>query len=176
MGAEVIDTNVLVLATAMQEGWTRPTIPTDDPVVLRRVYEWVKAFRQDPERHLTVDVPRRMVTVEYRQNLRHEHYGMQVYQHKWDANAVAQVETTYWANGFEWVADLPPEIQELVHDLGDHKMIACAVGASAPIVNAADGDWDEPRVTEALAMLDVCLVQLLTPAERAACKTRGTNR
>lgn len=171
MAAEVIDTNVLVLATAHQQSWTRPRVPTDEPAVLRKVFVWLRAFREDPSRHLVMDLHHGTILKEYKDNLpSHNHYGRQVIQAKVDSGALFPVELEYEQNGVELYAKLPDEVLPHFHDLGDRKMVAAAFYAEAPIVNAADGDWTEAQVVEGLQKLGVNVVQLLTDAERAACK------
>ena len=174
MPSEVIDTNVLVVATAEITGWQRPRIPTDDPLVRRRVFDWVRTFRNDVARQLVLDRGR-TILAEYRNNLPdHGHFGREVIQHKWDTNGIHFVELTYWANGSELVADLPPEVDKYFHDLGDRKMVAAAFNASAPLVNCTDGDWAEAGPAEGLRILGIRVVQLLTEAEIAACQSATT--
>lgn len=172
MGAEVIDTNVLVLATAAVEGWKCPRIPIDDPEVLKRVYEWLKQFREDSSRLLVMDFPHNEIRAEYRKKLSHQHYGPRVMQHKFDTGALKVVELDFVDNGIEKVAVVFPQHEVLLHDLGDRKMIMGAFIGGAPIYNATDGDWTEPAVVAALADLEVEVIQLLTAQERAACKER----
>lgn len=66
--AEVVDTNVLVVATGAVLGWTRPRIPTDDREAIQKVHDWVVAFRSDATRYLVMDLPRRTILEEYRSN------------------------------------------------------------------------------------------------------------
>ena len=87
MGAEVIDTNVLFVATSAHGGARVPDVPTDDPAVLHRVVEWLVAFRADPDRRLVIDFPERTILLEYQGKLRPEHFGRQVVQHKIDTGA-----------------------------------------------------------------------------------------
>ncbi|MFZ4578143.1 MAG: hypothetical protein ACOYOB_07050 [Myxococcota bacterium] len=173
MGSEVVDTNVLMVATAMEQGWSRPRVPVDDLVVMQRVFRWVKAFREDPSRLLVMDAPRRTILEEYNKpkNLsQRDYYGRKVVQHKFDTGAIQFVDLQYWANGTEWVAVLPADVAALFHDLGDRKMVAAAFNADAPIINATDGDWTEAGPAQGLQTLGVVVTQLLTPLELAACK------
>lgn len=156
----------------MEQGWTRPRIPLDDLVLIRRVFDWVESFRADEARLLVMDKPEQTILGEYRSKLETHHYGRKVVQHKFDTGALAIAQLSYTANGAELVAVLPPEVEALLHDLGDRKMVAAAYEAKAPIINATDSDWTEPAVQEALGHLGVTVVQLLTDEERAGCKTR----
>jgi hypothetical protein len=173
MPGEVVDTNVLVLASALEEGWSRPRVPTSDLLVFKRVFDWLSAFRVDGDRPLVMDLPQRTIWGEYARNVAPEHYGMRVVQAKWDAGCLHIVTLQFESNGAELVALLPDEVAAGIHDLGDRKMVAAAFEASAPIVNAADSDWEHPHVSAALALLGVEVVQLLTREQRAACKPRS---
>ena len=174
MGREVIDTNVLTIATALHAGWGHPRIPLAEIELVRKVFEWVRAFKEDPSRHLVMDQGR-TIRKEYasRNNMPDFfHYGLQVVQHKFDTNATCWVDLEYWDNGDERVARLPEEVEPLVHDLGDRKMIAAAAKAGACIVNACDSDWTGEKEQRALKMMGVEVVQILSESERAHCKGR----
>ena len=119
-----------------------------------------------------MDFPKRTILKEYKDNLRHEHFGRRVVQHKFDTGRMKIVDLTYWSNGDELVADLPEHCVDNFHDLGDRKMVAAAAAANAPIVNATDSDWTEAAVISGLDKLGVSIKQLLTEAERRACKER----
>lgn len=173
MPSEVVDTNVLFVASAAQSLDGTPVTPTSDPVVMLTVLQWLRAFRTDSTRTLVMDLPEQTILLEYRNKLRHDHYGRQVVQHKFDTGALEWVELTYWSNGNERVAHLPDsDLNQHFHDLGDRKIVAAASVASAPIVNATDGDWEEPDVVAGLARLGIEVIQLLSPEQRLACKTR----
>ena len=176
MPNEVNDTNVLMLGTAAEAGWSRPRVPIDEPAVLQRVHRWLTEFRQDPTRLLVIDFAEKTILVEYFRagNMpTRDLYGRRIVQHKFDTGAIRDVDLTYWYNGSEAVADLPPEIADLVHDLGDRKLIAAAMNSGANIFNATDSDWTEPNVCRALELAGVRVVQLLSEAELRACSTRS---
>lgn len=173
MSGHVVDTNVLVVATAAELAWTRPRIPTNDPAVIQRVFEWVVAFRMDAERQLVMDFPSKTILLEYKNNLPDfQCFGRRVVQHKFDTGALSIVDLDYWMNGNEAVAVLPTGTDRYFHDLGDRKMVAAAYEAATPIVNATDGDWTEPDVVAGLRVLGVTVVQLLDADERRACRER----
>ncbi len=173
MPAEVVDTNVLVLATAAEQGWTSPRVPTDDTAVLAKVFQWASAFRGDASRQLVMDFPRKTILLEYKNNLPDfQCFGRRVVQHKFDTGALSIVDLDYWMNGNEAVAVLPTDTDRYFHDLGDRKMVAAASKAVAPIVNATDGDWTEPDVVAGLRALGVTVIELLDADERRACRER----
>lgn len=175
MPAEVIDSNVLTIATAIPEGWAHPAIPLRDVQLVWKVFDWVRAFRDDQSRQLVLDHPGETIMKEYRspRNLpRSEYYGRQVIQHKIDTGAICHVQLNYWNNGDEQVAELPVEISELIHDLGDRSKVAAAFEAKAPIVNACDSDWSQANELQALDLMGVRLIQILTDDERRQCRGR----
>jgi hypothetical protein len=174
MSAEVVDTNVLTIATGLMEGWVHPRIPLSDLRLIKKVHDWVKAFRADPVRHIVMD-GEQTILGEYKKpgNMpEFHHYGRGVVHYKYSMNAVSWVQLEYMNNGTERVARLPTEIESLVHDLGDRKMIAAASQAGAPIVNACDGDWEKESERRALEKMRVSVVQILTDDERAQCRER----
>lgn len=174
MSVEVIDTNVLTIATGLQQGWSRPRIPLSDLKLIQKVHNWVKDFRSDPTRHLVMD-GEQTILKEYSGpgNMpAFQHYGREVVAHKYSTGAVEWVLLNYVDHGFERVACLPANVEPLVHDLGDRKMIAAAAAAKTHIVNACDGDWEKDDEQRALAMMGVSVVQILSPVERSACRQR----
>jgi hypothetical protein len=172
MSPEVLDTNVLTIGSAPLADWVHPRIPLSEKRLVQKVFQWLRAFREDPTRHLVMDDEQTILT-EYktRRNMpEFTHYGRQVVQHKISTGATCWVTLEYWANGDERVARLPAEIEALLHDLGDRKMVAAAVAAKAPIVNACDSDWTHENERRALDMMGVKVVQILTDEERDDCR------
>lgn len=173
MPGEVIDTNVLLVASIRESAEVIET-PVTDPAVLRRVYEWVKAFREDRGRRLVMDAPEQTIRKEYDRNLPKESYGRRVMIDKFTTNSIEFAHLTYWNNGAERVAHLPdPKFDDNFHDLGDRKLVAAAHQAGASIVNATDGDWTEPLVEAGLRELGIEVIQLLNERERRALRTRS---
>lgn len=174
MSREVVDTNVLTIASAPMAGWGHPRIPLAELALVQKVFDWVRVFRDDVERQLVMDLGQ-TIHEEYksRGNMpEFGHYGRQVVQHKFSTGATHWVELEYWNNGDERVARLRPEVEALVHDLGDRKMIAAAAAAGGPIVNACDSDWTNANEQRALQLMAVELVQVLTDDERSHCRGR----
>jgi hypothetical protein len=174
MSSEVIDTNVLTIASAPFAQWVHPRIPLADLRLVQKVLNWVRAFREDSDRHLVMDHGRSILDeYESRGNMpEFLHYGRQVVHHKMTTNSTAWVTLEYRDNGSEKVACLPPEVEALIHDLGDCKMIAAASCADAPIVNACDSDWTNENEQRALDLMGVSVTQILTADERAQCRER----
>lgn len=176
MAGEVIDTNVLTIASAPGEGWVHPRIPLRELHLVLKVLAWVKAFRADDDRKLVMDFPQQTILAEYKSRANmpvSRMYGRQVVQHKFDRGALHPVHLDYLKDGEKLVARLPPEIEALVHDNDDWKMIAAAFEAGAPLVNACDSDWSDVAEQQALALLGIELVQLLTNEERQFCRSEA---
>lgn len=172
MPGEVIDTNVLRVASVLESG-NRIETPVTDIGVLRRVFEWLKGFRENRHRSLVMDGPEQTIRKEYDRNLPPESYGRRVMIDKFSTGSIEYVQLTYWNNGAERVAHLPdPRFDHNFHDLGDRKLVAAAHLAGAPIVNATDRDWTEPLVSAGLEELGVEVIQLLNEQERQALRER----
>lgn len=173
MPGEVIDTNVLRVASVLESVEVIDT-PVTDKEILHRVYEWVKAFHQDRNRWLVMDAPEQTIRKEYNRNLPKESYGRRVLIDKFTTNSIELAHLTYWSNGAERVAQLPDSrLDGNFHDLGDRKLVAAAHQAGAPIVNATDGDWTEPLIEAGLRELGIEVIQLLDEPERRALRTRS---
>jgi len=149
MSSEIIDTNVLIMATAGSLGGKAPaamaargeTVGCDDLSLQTRLWDWLKAFRHDPERKLVLDFPRLTIKQEYANKLGKDEFGMRVVLEKISRGEYERVDLTYSPNGSELVAELPDELQAVVHDLGDRKLVAAAMESGAAIHNATDTDW-----------------------------------
>lgn len=133
MSAEVLDSNVLTIASAPGAGWVHPRIPLRERELIFKVFKWVQAFHNNRTRHLVLDGGG-TIFEEYRSagNMpRADLYGRRVVQAKWDRGEIQWVQLEYWLNGSERVAELPQEVAALIHDLGDRKMVAAAYEAGA---------------------------------------------
>ena len=176
MRDEVVDTNVLTIASAPSMNWVHPRIPLAELRLVMKVLRWVQDFRADDERRIVLDVPGHAILSEYKSQRNMPDtsaYGRQVLQHKFDRGLVRIVELQYLRDGEKLVAKVPDEVAELVHDNDDWKMLAAAFLASAPLVNACDSDWSNPAEQQALALLGVKLEQILTDEERAQCRSKS---
>lgn len=138
----VVDTNVLIAASAGEPQQHRPIAATpEDPALRLAVWQWLKAFKESESR-LVLDGAGRIFE-EYRHQLGFGDYGHQVVLHKWSTCASDVVEIAYDADGN---AVLPADLQPVVHDLADRKMVAaCAeairVHGACWIAFAGDTDW-----------------------------------
>lgn len=138
----VVDTNVLIAASAGDPQQHRPIAATpEDPALRLAVWQWLKAFKESDSR-LVLDGAGRIFE-EYRHQLGFGDYGHQVVLHKWSTCASDVVEIAYDADGN---AVLPADLQPVVHDLADRKMVAaCAeairVHGACWIAFAGDTDW-----------------------------------
>jgi hypothetical protein len=138
----VVDTNVLIAASAGDPQQHRSIAATpEDPALRLAVWQWLKAFKESDSR-LVLDGAGRIFE-EYRHQLGFGDYGHQVVLHKWSTCASDVVEIAYDADGN---AVLPADLQPVVHDLADRKMVAaCAeairVHGACWIAFAGDTDW-----------------------------------
>lgn len=155
MADHVVDTNVLIVASAADPG--SPFKETHVPIAERKVvHAWVKAFRRDHERRLVMDT-RRGIFKEYRKKLTEQDYGIVVVLEKLQ-RATAFVLVHYSGE----YAEVPERLAKF--DNSDKKLVAAhlshqAAGADCTIVNACDTDWHEHE--EALAAEGVRVEQLV---------------
>lgn len=142
--ALVLDTNVLIVASAADEGSPfRPdATPVQEAAYRQKVLDWLMAFEVDAQRHAVLDWDWH-ICGEYSNKLTEQDYGWLVMMAKRDRNEVV------WA-GLEMDADgnavLPPTLACAVTDLADRKMVAAILAAKADghickLVNACDTDW-----------------------------------
>jgi hypothetical protein len=141
----VVDTNVLIAGSAGNPGESRPIEATpDDPVLQRRIFNWLVRFEEGDCR-LILDYGGGILK-EYRRSrfLDEGSYGLQVVLHKWN-DACDLVSVTYDADGN---GVLPEELEKVVHDKSDRKMVAAALAARQEfgdgcVAFAGDSDWHE---------------------------------
>lgn len=143
--ARLVDTNVLIVASAEDDG--SPFRPEATPIQEReyrkKVLEWLQAFDVDKSRHVILDWDWH-ICGEYCNKLNPEQdYGWLAMMAKRDRNEVVWV-------GFELDNDghalLPEALSSSVTDLADRKMIAAILAAQVEghacrLVNACDTDW-----------------------------------
>ena len=142
--ARLVDTNVLIVASAADEGspFGAEATPIEEAALRQQVFDWLEAFVTDPTRHAVLDVDWH-VCGEYRHKLTEQDYGWLVMMHKMDRGEVVWVDVLLNKDGN---AVLPPELAQAVTDLADRKMVAAALAAldagnATRITNAADTDW-----------------------------------
>lgn len=139
----IIDTNVLLVASAMDA-----TSPFDDsehvsPKTKQLAFDWLLAFRDAPGRNLVLDQAFQIWN-EYHNKLGHgQDLGSLVVTDKLQKSAVRFVDVEFDKNGH---ACVPRDLAEIIHDRSDRKFVAAALadlanGDECVIVNAVDGDW-----------------------------------
>lgn len=140
----VVDTNVLIAASAADPAQSHPIDATpDDPALRQQVWAWLHAFETGPS-HLVLDAEGKIFD-EYQHKLGFNDYGLQVIMQKWSTVAVDTVSLRYDADGH---AELPTALAGVVHDLADRKMVAAALQAYTDfgegcVAFAGDTDWHD---------------------------------
>lgn len=159
----VVDTNVLIVASAADDGSPfRPdATPVQEAALRKEVLDWLKAFELDDERSVVLDWDWHICS-EYQNKLNLEQdYGWLAIMSKKDRNEVVWVGIDLDANGH---AKLPAALRKAVSDLEDRKMVAAVLSAKADgneckLINACDTDWLDCK--QALIAADVQVHQLL---------------
>lgn len=168
MADRVVDTNVLIVATAAEPGAHRGDTDTHVPAVERqKVLTWMRQFRTDADRSIVLDV-QNGIRSEYANKLSAEAYGRRVVVEKIQKNQVTWVSVEYDREG---AALLDPEdLQEAVHDAADRKMVAAylkADPADRAIVNACDTDWLDLQADGTLGRHGIVVEHVIEPFCRA---------
>lgn len=160
--AHVVDTNVLIVASAADDGSPfRPeATPVEEAGLRAKVLDWLLAFEQDAARHAVLDWDW-LICTEYTNKLSEQDYGWLALMAKKDRNEVVWVGLEADADGS---ATLPRALARAVTDLADRKMVAAvlaaqAAGHSCRLVNACDTDWLD--CGDALAAQEVVIEHLL---------------
>jgi len=142
--SRVVDTNVLIVASAADDG--SPFRPDATPVqefeLRQRVLAWVQTFEEDPERYAVLDWDW-LIGREYQKNLTEQDYGWLALMSKKDKNQVVWVGIEVDGDGY---AILAPSLQVAVGDCEDRKMVAAALaaqsqGETCKLTVACDTDW-----------------------------------
>lgn len=163
MGDHVVDTNVLLVASARDV--SSPFDDTHVPIAEQQaVFEWLAAFRADDERRLVMDA-RFAIYEEYRHQLSDQDYGLLSIHSKFDT--LRTIPLSWDRNGHAVV----PEALE-VCDKSDRKFLAAALSdtSTISIVNASDSDWIE--IEGALHAAGVSVVHVIEPWLRRSMKGR----
>ncbi|ENO94813.1 hypothetical protein C662_01250 [Thauera sp. 28] len=142
--ARVLDTNVLILASAADAGspFQPDATPVEEAEYRKKVLNWLMAFEQDAQRHAVLDWDWH-ICGEYSNKLTDQDYGWLAMMAKKDRNEVVWVGLEVDADGH---ASLPPDLAGAVTDLADRKMVAAVLAAqedghSCALANACDTDW-----------------------------------
>ena len=165
MGDHVVDTNVLLVASALH-----PASPFDDTHVpieeQEAVFEWLAAFRADDERRLVMDAGFAIYD-EYRNQLSDQDYGLLAIHDKFDR---LRSVTLSWDEHGDAVV---PKALE-VTDRSDRKFVAAALAdtAAISIVNATDSDW--VAIEAALDAAGISVIHLIESWLRRSIAERQT--
>ncbi len=140
MGDHIIDTNVLLVASARdpESPFKDSAIPAEQQLV---VLKWLKDFWADRQRKVVLDQFFK-IWEEYNHKMTGQDLGLLVVTEKLQS-AVRLVDVVYDEHGH---GCLPPELERVVHDRSDRKFVAAALldfsqGDQSTIVNAVDSDW-----------------------------------
>lgn len=139
----VVDTNVLIAASAAM-----PTTPKEidatpqDPELRLQIWEWLNEFAQSKSTNLVLDTACQILE-EYYNKLGFNDYGIQVVMDKFATAAVDNVEVAYDGDGH---GVLPVNLEGIIHDRADRKMVAAALEAhqilgEGCVAFAGDTDW-----------------------------------
>ncbi len=141
MGDHIIDTNVLLVASAQHPGspFKDSQVPAEQQQV---VLDWLIAFRKDHRRKVVLDQFFK-IWEEYNNKITGQDIGLLVVAEKLQSSLLRTVDIAYDEHGH---GCLPPELEEVVHDRSDRKFVAVAwidrsQGGESTIVNAVDSDW-----------------------------------
>lgn len=142
--SRVVDTNVLIVASAADDGSPfRPeSTPVQEAALRQQVLEWLTKFASDPDRPLVLDYDWHLCS-EYRNKLTEQDYGWLAIMGKLDRNEIVWVGIKLDDDGHGVV---PRKMARVVTDLADRKIVASALAAKADrhsckLVNACDTDW-----------------------------------
>jgi hypothetical protein len=162
--SRVVDTNVLIVASAADDGSPfRPeATPVEEADLRQRVLDWLVTFEQDSARHAVLDWDW-LICGEYQNKLTEQDYGWLALMAKKDRNEVVWVGLRTDTDGH---ALLPATLAPSISDLADRKMVAAVLAAQkeeqgCKLVNACDTDWLD--CAEPLAHHGVEVLHLLEP-------------
>lgn len=172
--ARVVDTNVLIVASAADDGSPfRPeSTPVQETALRQKVLDWLREFDEDTLRHAVLDWDWH-ICGEYQRNLSEQDYGWLALMRKKDKNEVVWVGLEMDANGH---AVLEPSLAASVTDMEDRKMVAAALAAIedghiCKLTVACDTDWLDCQAAVEAAGLEV--EHLLEDWLRAKWKTKN---
>lgn len=142
--ARVVDTNVLIVASAADEASPfRPdATPVEEAELRQQVLDWLTEFETDAQRHAVLDWDW-LIFGEYQNKLTEQDYGFLALMAKRDRNKVVWVGLETDVHGD---AVLDAALAAAVTDRADRKMVAAVVAASGQqpvckLTNACDTDW-----------------------------------
>ena len=141
MGDHIIDTNVLLVASAQHPGspFKDSGVPAEQQ---QNVFNWLMTFRKDGQRKVVLDQFFR-IWEEYHHKMTGQDIGLLVVTEKLQLGLVRFVDVAYDRHGH---GCLPPKLEKVVKDPSDRKFVATALidlsdGGQSTIINAVDSDW-----------------------------------
>jgi len=156
--SRVVDTNVLIVASAADDGssFQPESTPVEEAALRELVLAWLQCFEVDQNRQVVLDYDWRICS-EYQNKLGDQDYGWLAVMAKQDRGEVVWVSLEVDVDGH---AILQPAMAEAVTDLADRKMVAAgleAIKAGHPclLTNACDTDWLDCNQTMEAAGLRV---------------------
>jgi hypothetical protein len=162
----VLDTNVLLVASASD-----PSSPFNDsahvpPAEQRKVLTWLHEFRKDGSRHLLLD-RQNLLRQEYKRQLGRNDLGYKVFIEKFQTARFHRIELDE-----EGGVRLPEPLCSEIKDRADRKFVAVALEdqGKSTLVNACDTDWYD--CASALAQGGVVVEQLID----AWCRARHAEK
>ena len=174
----VVDTNVLIIASAADDGSPfRPdATPVQEAALRKEVLDWLREFEHDAARSVVLDYDWH-ICGEYQNKLDvDQDYGWLAVMAKKDHNQVVWVTIDVDEDGH---AELPVELHGAVSDRADRKMVAAVLfaqlaGNDCKLVNASDTDWldCESALSEAGVQVHQLLGEWLK-AKHKAKKSQG---
>ena len=143
----IIDTNVLLVASACDPGShfdDSGHVPAEQQEI---VLDWLMAFRMDGQRKLVLDQSFKIWDEYHNQMTRGQDIGSLVVTEKLLSARFVDIEFDRHGHG-----KLPGELEKIFHDLSDRKFVATAMkdyenGDQSVIVNAVDSDWCDWEAT-----------------------------
>lgn len=155
----VIDTNVLIVASAADDGSPfRPeATPVEEYRLRKVVLDWVTELKSDSSRNIVLDWDWH-ICGEYQKKLNQEQdFGFLAVIAKIDRNEVTWIGLEVDSDGH---AVLPIDLSRSITDLEDRKMAAGVLkanndGNDCKLVNACDTDWIDCEAALAAAGLEV---------------------
>ena len=164
----IIDTNVLLVASAQHPG--SPFADSDHVPVEQRqiVLDWLMAFRKDGERKIVLDDSLKIWDEYHNQMIRGQDIGSLIATEKLQFARFVHIAFDRNGHGL-----LPDELEDV--DRSDRKFVALALkdfadGGSSKIVNACDRGWY--NCEEALEQVGVVVLQLVEDWSRQEWKEK----
>ncbi|MGU5704193.1 hypothetical protein ACV1C5_21945 [Aeromonas caviae] len=166
-GKHVIDTNVLLVASAAHETspFSEDATPVEESVLREKVLDWLISF-EDSERQIVLDWEWIIVDeykgVNRREKLTEQDYGMLVVLDKWSKGQCVGFTLTWDEPESATITDVA--LSPVVVDHADRKMVAAVLAAGGftggcNLVNSCDTDWYDWQ--EELELAGIIVQQLI---------------